>query len=56
MNNHIQINLNTFQGVDELINIAPFELLDRVVNQTDLFNKAFDLPKEDIDARLEELF
>ena len=36
LNNRIQINPNTFQGVDELINIAPFELPDSVINQTDL--------------------
>jgi hypothetical protein len=56
LNNRIQININTFQGVDELINTAPFKLLDSVINQTDLFHEAFDLPKEDLDARIEELF
>jgi hypothetical protein len=56
LNNRTQVNLNTFQGVDELVYIAPFELPDRVINQTDLFHEAFDLPKEERDACLEELF
>jgi hypothetical protein len=56
LNNRIQVNLNTFQGVDELVNSAPFELPDRVMNETDLFHEAFDLPKEEPDASLEELF
>ena len=54
--NRIQINLNTFAGVDQLINVAQFELPEETTNLTDLFHSAFDLPQEERNARLEELF
>ena len=54
--NRIQFNLNTFAGVDQLINVAQFELPKETTNLTDLFHSAFDLPQEERDARLEELF
>jgi hypothetical protein len=54
--NRIQINLNTFAGVEHLINVAPFELPEETVNLTDRFHAAFDLPQEERNARLEELF
>ena len=54
--NRIQINLNTFAGVEQLINVAQFELPEETVNLTDLFHSAFDLPQEERNARLEELF
>jgi hypothetical protein len=54
--NRTQINLNTFSGVDHLITVAPFELPEETVNLTDRFHSAFDLPQEERNARLEELF
>ena len=54
--NRIQINLNTFAGVDNLINVALFELPEETTNLTDRFHEAFDLPQEARNARLEELF
>ena len=54
--NRIQINLNTFAGVEQLINVAPFELPEETVNITDRFHSAFDLPQEERNARLNELF
>ena len=52
--NRIQINLNTFAGVDQLINVAQFELPEETTNLTDLFHSAFDLPQEERNVRLEE--
>ena len=54
--NRIQINLNTFAGVDNLFNVAPFELPEERTNLTDRFHKAFDLPQEARNVRLEEIF
>ena len=54
--NRIQFNLNTFAGVDQLINVAQFELPEETTNLTDLFHSAFDLPQEERNVRLEELF
>ena len=39
-----------------MINVAPFELPEETTNLTDRFHEAFDLPQEDRNARLEELF
>jgi hypothetical protein len=50
------MNLNTFAGVDNLINVALFELPEETTNLTDRFHKAFDLPQEARNVRLEELF
>jgi hypothetical protein len=55
LNNRIQTNLNAFHGVQELIDVTPYELPARVVNQPDLFHQAFNLSKAERDARLEEL-
>jgi hypothetical protein len=39
-----------------LVNATPFELPEETINLTDHFHEAFDLPQEDRNPRLEELF